>query len=199
MAQLTVKMKLLGAAEVKKFDMVGDNLRKKPGTESRARHRANVDKTQTRLVRLIATSSNEIAKAWYSVKVAHAELLLEHMNTKAQKQEIDVQVPPNHGSGAKSTCTSDSSVECKYSVKKSASSDTSMEGDNIDIDEEAIDMDSYIEETQEFSPPVRHISKKRLRPSDAGSDRLGDSNDDHASPQEMEDESQQACEAAPSH
>ena len=197
-AQLTVKMKLLGAAEVKNFDMFGDNLKKTPGTESRARHRANIDKAQTRLVRLIATSSNEAAKAWYSVKVAHAESLLEHMNTESQEPGIVVQVPPNHGSGAKSTGTSDSSVEFKYSAKKSATSDTSMEEDNIDVDEEAIDIDSYIEETQEVSPPGPHISKKRLRSSDAGSDRPGDSDDDHASPQEMEVESQQAREAPPS-
>ena len=73
-----------------------------------------------------------------------------------------------------------------------------MERDNIDVDEEAIDIDSYIEETQEVSPPGLHISKKRLRSSDAGTDRLGDSEDDQASPQEMEVDSQQAHEAPPS-
>ena len=197
-AQLTVKMKLLGAAEVKNFDMFGDNLKKTPGTEGRARHRPNVDKVQTRLVRLIATSSNEPAKAWYYVKVAHAESLPEHMNPGSQKQGIVVQAPPNHGSGAKLTGTSDSSVEFKYSAKKRATSDTFMEGDNIDVDEEAIDIDSYIEENQQVSPPGPHIIKKRLRSSDEGSYRPCYSDDDQASPQEMEFESQQAHEAPPS-
>lgn len=196
-AQLTVKLRLLGASEVKNFEIFGDNLKKVPTSAKIDRARSNIEKAKMRLTRLVATSTNDSAKAWYATKIDEADDRLDKLgddttlDTQPNEKTRDDANDIVESAKEQEPKTPDTDKTAKIGFKYNAKG---TENDNKN-DSEMNDSDPYVEEEDEITP-VPNSAKKRPRSPDS-SDRVqrADSDDETQPPEKMD--SQPARQAPP--
>ena len=110
--QIIAKLRLLGAAHIRNFDIFGDNLRKVTNTTGQDRAATNLERAQARLERLETTCTNAAAKSWYAKQATEAQKRLAQIYQVAHDVETSVSSDSGYASSDVEEQPNDHGADC---------------------------------------------------------------------------------------